>query len=231
MGPGVPPFAVPPIELRTAGSAPLADGSTVDAVGDETMVDAFVALAHDVGKVRALLDGLGDSVKDLQTITKALARTDGAAGRFINDPATADEMTAMLDGARGATSSLQKLIADAHKLSGQAGPLLAEMQGASKDGRDALAGAAIAARDLPRVLKTAERTLKIAEELVVNLRAASVYAPELARKVDASLEETNRVVDAAQRSLILRNTVPDRQAPRTEVEVRPPVPLSEERSE
>jgi hypothetical protein len=231
MGPGVPPFAVPPIELRTAGSSPLPPGSIVDAVGTDTMVDSFVQLSRDVGAVRALLDGLGEPLKDLRIITRALARTDGAAGRLIHDPATADEMQAMLDGAKGATSSLQKLLIDARALSGQAAPLLADMQGASKDGRDAIAGAAVAARDLPRILKSAERTLKITEELIVNLRAASVYAPELARKVDASLEETNRVVDAAQRSLILRNTVPDRLAPRTEEEVRPPVPLGEEAPE
>jgi ABC-type transporter Mla maintaining outer membrane lipid asymmetry permease subunit MlaE len=231
MGTGVPPFAVPPIDLRTDGSAELASGAIVETVGEETMVESMAKLSREVTAVRKHIDGLSGSFGDLQKITKAMAGTDGAAGRLLHDPATAEGISELVDGARGATSQIQKLLAEAQVLSGQAGPLLADMQGASKEGREALAAASKAAQDLPRMLKAAERTLKLAEELVVNLRAASAYAPELARKVDASIEETNRVVDAAQRSLILRNTLPDRQTPRTEAEVRPPIPLGEAGSE
>jgi ABC-type transporter Mla subunit MlaD len=225
MGTGVPPFAKPPIELWTEGDAPLPVGSVIETVGEETMVESFAKLSRDVGAVRKQLQDLNGLFDDARVISKALAGAEGAAGKLLHDPDTAESLTAMIRDARATTTSLSKLVDDARALSDKAPPLIAEMRGMSQEGRKAMEGVNRAAGDLPRLLKAVERTLKLAEELAVNLRTASVYAPELARKVDASIEETNRLVDAAQRSVILRNTLPERQYPRTESEVRPPIPI------
>jgi len=225
MGTGVPPFAKPPIELWTEGDAPLPEGSVLETVGDETMVESFAKLSRDVSAVRKQLQDLNGLFDDARVISKALAGAEGAAGKLLHDPATAESLTGMLRDARTTTTSLAKLVDDARALSDKAPPLIADMRGMSQEGRKAMEGMNRAAGDLPRLLKAVERTLKLAEELAVNLRTASVYAPELARKVDASIEETNRLVDAAQRSVILRSTLPERQYPRTESEVRPPIPI------
>jgi ABC-type transporter Mla subunit MlaD len=230
MGTGVPPFAKPPIELWTEGTARLPAGSIIETVGEETMVESFASLSRDVGAVRKRLDQLSDVFDDARTITRALAGREGVAGRLIHDPETADSLTHMIGDARKTTAAMQRLVEDARALSDKAPPLLADMKGMSEEGRRVLTGMGRAVDDLPRMLKAAERTLKLAEELVVNLRAASVYAPELARKVDTSIEETNRLVDAAQRSVILRSTLPERRMPRTESEVRPPIPIEMESS-
>ncbi|HZF55539.1 MAG TPA: MlaD family protein [Polyangiaceae bacterium] len=225
MGTGVPPFAKPPIELWTEGQAPLPVGSVLETIGDETMVESFAKLSRDVGAVRKQLQDLSGLFDDARVIAKALAGGEGAAGKLLHDPATAESLTGMLRDARATTTSLSKLVNDARALSDKAPPLIAEMRGMSQEGRKAMEGMNRAAGDLPRLLKAVERTLKLAEELAGNLRTASVYAPELARKVDASIEETNRLVDAAQRSVILRSTLPEREYPRTESEVRPPIPI------
>ena len=225
MGTGVPPFAKPPIELWTEGQAPLPVGSVLETIGDETMVESFAKLSRDVGAVRKQLQDLSGLFDDARVIAKALAGGEGAAGKLLHDPATAESLTGMLRDARATTTSLSKLVDDARALSDKAPPLIAEMRGMSQEGRKAMEGMNRAAGDLPRLLKAVERTLKLAEELAGNLRTASVYAPELARKVDASIEETNRLVDAAQRSVILRSTLPEREYPRTESEVRPPIPI------
>lgn len=225
MGTGVPPFAKPPIELWTEGDAPLPVGSVLETIGDETMVESFAKLSRDVGAVRKQLQDLSGLFDDARVIAKALAGGEGAAGKLLHDPATAESLTGMLRDARATTTSLSKLVDDARALSDKAPPLIAEMRGMSQEGRKAMEGMNRAAGDLPRLLKAVERTLKLAEELAGNLRTASVYAPELARKVDASIEETNRLVDAAQRSVILRSTLPEREYPRTESEVRPPIPI------
>jgi hypothetical protein len=96
---------------------------------------------------------------------------------------------------------------------------------ASEEGGRTFRAASAALEDLPAILEVTERTLALAEELTRDLRAASRYAPELARKVDASIEEANRLVDAAQRSVLLRGALPERSRPRTEAEVRPAVGL------
>jgi methyl-accepting chemotaxis protein len=75
---------------------------------------------------------------------------------------------------------------------------------------------------VPRIVATAERTLATTEELVEQLRVASSYAPELARKADVSIDETNRLVEAAQKNFLIRSTMADRNNPPTESEVRPP---------
>jgi len=225
MGTGVPPFAKPPIELWTEGDAPLPVGSLIETVGEETMVESFASLSRDVGAVRRQLQDLNGLFDDARVIAKALAGGEGAAGKLLHDPDTAESLTGMIRDARATTTSLSKLVDDARALSSKAPPLIAEMRGMSQEGRRAMEGMNRAAGDLPRLLRAVERTLKLAEELAVNLRTASVYAPELARKVDASIEETNRLVDAAQRSVILRSTLPERSYPRTESEVRPPIPI------
>ncbi len=65
--------------------------------------------------------------------------------------------------------------------------------------------------------------LATADELVGTLRTASSHAPELARKVDATIDESNRLIEALQRNFVIRSTMQDRASLHTESQVRPPL--------
>jgi ABC-type transporter Mla subunit MlaD len=228
-GAGVPPFATPPVELRTEGSLPLARGAVIDTVGDETMVESFAQLTREVAMVRRQFLELGGLFHDVGRIAAAVADGEGAAGRMLRDPAMAAELEAALRDARAAAADTRRLIAEARAATARAPGMIDDVAGASREGKELVARMITALEALPRVVAAAERTLAVAEELAENLRVASGYAPELARKVDASIEETNRLVEAAERSVILRSTLPARRTPRTEAEVRPPLPAGMDR--
>jgi hypothetical protein len=52
---------------------------------------------------------------------------------------------------------------------------------------------------------------------------AARFAPDLVRKVDASLDEAQRLLQAAQRNFLLRGSLPARLPRPTDAVVRPPV--------
>jgi methyl-accepting chemotaxis protein len=91
----------------------------------------------------------------------------------------------------------------------------------SKDARALIAKLNETADSLPAMIAATERTLKLAEELTQTLRVAVSFAPDLARKVDTSIDEANRLVEAAQRNILLRGSLPERTPRKTETTVRP----------
>ncbi|MFT3772128.1 MAG: MlaD family protein [Minicystis sp.] len=220
-GAGIPPFATPPIELRTEGEAPLPRGAVIEAVGDETMVESFAQLTREVAAVRKQFVELRGVFEDVGKVAAMAAEGDGAAARLLRDPETAEALAAALRDGRAAAADLRRLIVEARAAAARAPGLMEGVEGASRDGRALIARMDAALDALPRIVAATERTLAVAEELTQNLRAASRYAPELARKVDASIEETNRLVEAAERNVILRSTLPERRTPRSDAEVRP----------
>jgi phospholipid/cholesterol/gamma-HCH transport system substrate-binding protein len=224
-GAGIPPFATPPIALVPEGGEPLPPGAVIDAEGTETLVESFAELTREMAALRAHFDDLRGLFADAGAIAGAIARGEGAASRLLFDPKTAGELDALLRDARATAGDTRRLVADARGLAARAPAVLDGLAGTSDEGRRILARLDRAADALPRLLAEAERTLAITEELAKELRKASSFAPELVRKLDASIEEANRAVDAAERSLLLRGTLPDRPIPRSEAEVRPPAPL------
>ena len=210
-GPGIPPFATVQIALSTTGEAPLPRGALVEVVGDETMVESFAKLAHEFTAVRKQLD-------DLHGLFDA-------AERLLRDPATTDEVPALIQDARATTRDLRALIAETRKVSARTPAAIDAIESATREGQSLIAKLDRAALDLPRILASTERTLALAEDIAADLRAAAREAPALARSTSAAIEEADRAVTAAERSLLLRGTLPARPTPRRAVEVRPPLPL------
>lgn len=230
-GSGMPPFGTSSIELVGDGTAKLAPNATIEAVGEESLIATMMSMRKDFEALRdevtPVLDELSGSMKDVHTITSALARGDGFAGRMLKDDRTADDLSSVLRDARSVTGDLKAMTAELKVAAAKAPELAEGAQKTSDDVRKTLARANALMDALPRIVATAERTLAAAEELTANLRTASTAAPELARKVDVSIDETNRLVEAAQRNFLLRSTLPDRPTLRTEAEVRPSATLDD----
>jgi hypothetical protein len=134
-------------------------------------------------------------------------------------------MDGMIKDARAATTDMRRLMVEMNRVAVKFPETLDETRSLSRDGQKTLARLDGALDALPRLIASTERTLAASEELVVNLRKTAGYAPELARKVDVSLEETSRLVESAQKNFFLRNNLPERPSIRTEAEVRPPAVL------
>jgi ABC-type transporter Mla subunit MlaD len=224
-GSGMPPFGTSSIDLMSQGGPPLANASTILAEGEDSMISTFTKLRGDVQAIReqfvATLGDLSATLANMRKLTDTIVQGKGMIGRALYDDAAAETLTRMLHTAGDATEDLRRVAADMKTAAGQAPELASGARETSEELRKVLAHADQVLDAVPRIVATVERTLQAAEELVKELRAASSYAPELARKADVSLEETNRLVEAAQKNFLLRSSMPDRPTLRTESEVRP----------
>lgn len=230
-GSGMPPFGTSSIELVAEGTAQLAPNATIEALGEESLIATMLSMRRDFeglrDKATPMLDRLSAALDDVHVITTAIARGDGFAGRMLNDARTADDLSSMLRDAKSVTGDLKGMTA-ALKVAVAKAPALAEgAEETSREVQKTLARVNALLETMPRIVATMDRTLAAAEELTANLRTASTAAPDLARKVDVSIDETNRLVEAAQRNFLLRATLPDRPTPRTEAEVRPSAALGD----
>lgn len=221
----MPPFGASTIELRTEGTAPLAREAIIAAEGQESLVTNMTRLTRDFSALREdvsrVLQEMVLSFVNLRKLTEGLANGKGLAGRVLSDERLADELMATLKDARAATQDARKLLAEAEK---QVPGAMSDTRAMTQDGQKLVAKLNVAVDELPRVIAATERTLALAEQLTATLLTAAGHAPELARKVDASLDETNRLVTAAQNSVFL-GSMPDRPVVRTESAVRPPIVL------
>lgn len=170
------------------------------------------------GDVEAVKEDVIKTLKDLQGIianirasTDAIVAGHGIAGRAIHDPKMADDIAASIAGARDVIAELRSVAANARAASDPVPAATADARELVKDLR---------AR-LPEVIGSVERTLADVEVLVRNLKAASSGLPEVVRKADRGLEETNRTIEAAQRTFLIRGNLPERPAPVTEAEALP----------
>jgi len=232
LGSGMPPFGTAAVELRPSGSGdarPMARRAVVLAEGEPSMVQTMSRMGSDVSAMRdemlKAIDAMGTTFSNMRRLTDSLARGEGIAGRVMTDPKLASDLDAMLGDARAATADMRRLMGEMNRVTGQFPATLNETRALSKDGQRVIARLDSAIEALPRLVAATERTLAASEELVISLRKTAGYAPELARKVDVSLEETSRLVESAQKNFILRGNLPDRPAIRTDAEVRPPAVL------
>lgn len=229
LGSGMPPFGTASIELRSAGSGQLAKGSTVVAEGEESLVQTIAHVGRDVSALKGQLDKaieeLGSSFTNMRKLTDSLADGKGVAARLINEPDLANELEGALHDARAATGDARRLMGDLSKVSRQAPEMMSDARSATQEAQKALVRVNGALESLPKLIASTERTLVITEELLKQLRTSAGYAPDLVRKVDVSLDEANRLVEAAQQNFLIRSTLPDRPAVRTDAQSRPPVVL------
>lgn len=234
LGSGMPPFGTAAVELRAEGRQgqarrPLPRRSVLLARGEPSMVHTMALMADNVTALRTemlkSIEAMGSTFTNMHHLTESLTRGEGVVGRMMTDKKLADEMDGMIKDARAATTDMRRLMVEMNRVAVKFPETLDETRSLSRDGQKTLARLDGALDALPRLIASTERTLSASEELVVNLRKTAGYAPELARKVDVSLEETSRLVESAQKNFFLRNNLPERPAVRTEAEVRPPAVL------
>lgn len=226
LGSGMPPFGTATIELRQGDKGgPLPKRATLVATGEPSLVQTVMQLGTDISTLREQLVGtikeMGTTFSNLRQLTEMLTSGEGMAGKMLRDPKLADQMDATLVDARAAVGDLRRTLGQMGQVTTQLSPVIADAQQLSRDGQRTMARVDVALDALPRLVASTERTLAATEELVASLRRTAGYAPELARKVDLSLEETGRLVEAAQRTIVLRSNLPDRAVVRTEATVRP----------
>lgn len=229
LGSGMPPFGTSSVLLRSEGTTRLANGAIIRTEAQESMVDTMAKMSRDVSAMRdqmtAAIGEMGTSFSNMRKLTDALVNGKGLAGKMMTDDQLADELAAMVGDARKASADARKLMAEAQKMTKDVPAVVDDARAMSREGQKLMARLNGTLDALPRLIATTERTMALAEELVTTLRTASSHAPELARKVDVSIDEANRLVEAAQKNFILRSTLPDRPSLRTESVVRPPVVL------
>jgi ABC-type transporter Mla subunit MlaD len=229
LGSGMPPFGTSSVELRTEGDAPLARRAVIQVEGQESMVRAMGRMSRDVSAMReqmmSTIGEMGTTFANIRKLTDALANGKGMAGRMLSDQQLANDLEGMVKEGRSVTSEAKRLMTDMGKVTAKAPGMVDDARAMSDKAQKLMTKVDRALDALPELLAATERTLALTEELIGTLRVAAGHAPDLARKVDVSLDETNRLVEAAQRNFILRSTLPDRKTLRTESEVRPPVLL------
>ncbi len=227
LGSGMPPFGTSQVLLRSEGSGPLGMHAVIQAEPRESMVETMAKMSSDVSAMRdrmlAAIDEMGTSFANMRRLTDSLVSGAGVAGKMMTDEELARELEAMIRDARRASNDAARVFSEAEKVTKAMPAVMTDAQAMSKEGQKLMARMNASMDALPKILATTERTMALAEDLVKTLRIASRGAPELARKVDVSLDETNRLVEAAQKNFFLRGTLPDRPRARTESVVRPPV--------
>lgn len=228
LGSGMPPFGTSSVLLRSAGDRPLLAGAVVQAEAQESMVATFAKMSRDVsemrGQMNAAIGEMGSTFVNLRKLTDALAHGQGLAGRMMTEAQLADDLEGMLKEARAASIDARRAFSETERLTKEMSGFTKDARAATQQGVKVFTRVDHALDDVPKLLATTERTMALAEQLVIELRQATRTAPELARKVDVSVEEATRLVEAAQRNFLLRGALPERVTPRTETVVRPPMP-------
>jgi paraquat-inducible protein B len=224
-GSGMPPFGTSSVELRTDGSEPLTSKSYISAIGQPSMLEDFARMTHDVSDMRGrfadAVDEMKRSMNEMRQMVALVRDGDGIATRMLKDPALAESFAAAMNDTRKAADELRTLATDASRVTKQLPAVVDDARDTSKDARALIAKLNETADSLPAMIAATERTLKLAEELTQTLRVAVSFAPDLARKVDTSIDEANRLVEAAQRNILLRGSMPERTPRKTETTVRP----------
>jgi ABC-type transporter Mla subunit MlaD len=224
-GSGMPPFGTSSIELRSSGDRALAAGATLSSEVEESLLAQVGRAAGELPGLReqalSVLSNVAGALEAMRNVADALAHGDGTAGRLLRDPDTADRLVGAVRDAHTAMQDLKQIAADMKVAAARAPAMAEEAERTEEDARKVFARADQMLEGMGHLLVTSERTLALAEELVGNLKNASKDAPVLARKVDASIDEANRLIEGAQRNFFLRGSMPDRPALRTQSETRP----------
>jgi ABC-type transporter Mla subunit MlaD len=227
MGTGAPPFGTASVDLHPAGDKPLGRRAVILAEGQESMVNSMARMNHDVSalteRFMRTLAEMDKSFAAVRQLADSFESGGGVAGRLLHDPKMAEDLQGTFRQAKEVTAGARDLVASAQGITQRTGGLLDEAHAVSQSGKQTLAKADTALDLVPRLMASTERTLAASEELLKSLRGSAAAAPELLRKFDASLDETNRLVQAAQNSILFRSTMPDRPPLQTATEERPPV--------
>lgn len=210
---------------RDRASGRLDAGAVIDAEVEPSIFEKLAGIKEDVAAVK---DDVLKTLRDIQGIianvkesTDAIATGRGAIGRAIHDTALGDDVASSVATLRAALEELRALAANARTASEPVTATAQDARALVADVRAAVAKVDRAVEPLPGVIASAERALRDVEVMVRNLREASGGIPEIVRKADRGLEETNRTIEAAQKSFLLRGNLPPRPAAASEAEALP----------
>ncbi len=225
LGSEMPPFGSGAILLRSQGEHPLSPGATLLGSSSPSMVDDLASMVHMMEsmyqEIASMRSSIATDLADLHVLVSALTQGDGLASRLLSDRSWAQSVEGTIAQTHAAMEKLNEAAQGASALTQKLGPVVDDTRGTISDTRALVKQLNDTAEGVPKLIAMVERTLKQTEELMGTLRVASTYAPELVRKVDNSLDEANRVVQAAERNVLLRATLPDATPKPQGAEVRP----------
>ncbi len=223
---GMPPFTVAVLKLDSHAGRPLPTNATLVAEVRASLVTALMSNADIISRdVHKILVQSEIALTNIAQITKTLNDGQSMASRVLTDPKLGADMATAFEDARSATADAKRMIASVSTAAEQAPAAVDDVRALTSDAREATASVRQGIDDARRVVTSVERTLRLVEQMAVSLRTTASYAPELARKADTSLEESKRLVEAAQRNIFIRGSLEPREAPRTQARVRPPAVL------
>jgi hypothetical protein len=228
---GMPPFTVAVLKLTSHTGPPLPSNTTLLAESRASLVTALMSNADVISKdVHNILVQSEIALTNIALITKKLNDGQSMASRVLTDPKLGADMATAFEDARMATSDAKRMMASVTTAAEQAPATVDDVRALTSDAREATASVRQGIDDARRVVSSVERTLRLVEQMAVSLRTTASYAPELARKADTSLEESKRLVEAAQRNIFIRGSLEPRAKAPTQARVRPPAVLPGARS-
>jgi len=223
---GMPPFTVAVLKLDTHAGPPLPANTTLIAERRASLVTALMSNADVISRdVHKILVQSEIALTNIAQITKKLNDGESVASRVLTDPELGSDMATAFGDARAATADAKRMMASVSTAAEQAPATVNDVRALTSDARATTASVREGIDDARRVVASVERTLRLVEQMAVSLRTTASYAPELARKADTSLEESKRLVEAAQRNIFIRGNLEPRSPARTQARVRPPAVL------
>jgi ABC-type transporter Mla subunit MlaD len=214
---GMAPLVAAEILLNSEQGPPLAFGSTLVAEVKPSVVDALTDMATDIGgELRGIIERSRVAIDNVTKVTEELTAGKSAASRMLVDPELGAALGKTVGDSRAAVADARRMLAKIDTAAEHAPQTAANVLQITDDARQLSA-------QVREMLISAERSLALVEQIAEGLKVTASYAPELVRKADTSLDETNRLVHAAQRNILIRGSIEPKVAPRTEAQVRPPV--------
>lgn len=226
---GFGPIGAMGVEIVAAGKAPLASGSYVAASVKPTLFGWLESGPADSGeRIARIVDDAETVLHDLRRVLGPVAEGQGMLSRLVTDATFPSQVEELLKGASGTMRDAQSLLADAKKASNEAPATVAEAHAMFTDGRVTVKEMREMMAQVPELIAATQRAISLTEETLASFRASAAYAPELARKASDSIDESQRLIEAAQRNFVLRSTLPDRPKLRTGANARPTPAASSE---
>lgn len=222
-GAGLPPPVGPGgVELRPSGEGSLKSGSYLVA---ETVPSLFSMVTRDADAMkddaRGVMTEVAVILKNIRKVTDHIADGKGAVGKVVFTEQLTDDVQSLLKDAQKIAGEVDVLVGSANRIAASAPVLIQDAHGLTSDGKKALERVNAILDTVPVLVELVKRALDDASALMAELKSVTGYAPELARKVDTSLEETQRLIEAVQKNILIRGSLPERPKPRTEAMGRP----------
>jgi ABC-type transporter Mla subunit MlaD len=225
---GMPPALPGVIRLEPAGEGTLENRATLVGKVEHSLVTGLLVNSDAMTReAQVMLKQFERVLTRFDEVMKKFESGESLAARLMNDPEFASDVKSTFDHADALSAEAAALVK----------PLRAAVEHAPGIGRNVgtLSEQAIALvgnaqtdmESLRKLLSSMERSLGLMNEVLISVKSATHYAPELVRKADTSLEESQRLIEGMQRNVLVRGTLPPTAPRRTGAVVRPaPAPAA-----